>query len=154
MGRALLSLILLAACEIQPAPKKQAEPPQQPPAAQPQPAPVAPPPVVAVTDAGGVPGYAATKVEITPACLEVAAKVAQVFIDAQTEPAQRSILEQERANMTRKVGEACTTQGWSEDARKCYLATKTPAEVKACELKYPGRPERREQPVGIPPPNP
>jgi hypothetical protein len=148
-----LAFVLLAACELQPAPKKQPEPPpaaQAPPEAQ---KPVEPPPPAV---APGVPADAAPKIEISAVCLEVAAKVAQVFIDSAADPAQKSIYEQERANMTRKTGEACTTQGWSEEARKCYLATKTPAEIKACELKFPGRPERLKPPAapGVPPANP
>ena len=146
----LLALCLLAACELQPAPKKQPEP--APPAPPPQEVakPVEPPPAVAVVGDAGVD---AAKIEISGPCLEVAAKVAQVFIDSAQDPAQKSIYEQERANMTRKTGEACTQQGWSAEALKCYLATKTPAEIKACELKFPGRPPR-PAPAGIAPANP
>src|SRR5687767_10745285 len=125
--RKLVCLILLAACELQPAPKK-------------QPAPPPPPPVEAQkpVEAPQIPAAGSgAKIEITAQCLEVAAKVAQVFIDSATDPAQKSIYEQERANMTRKTGEACTTQGWSEDARKCYLASKDPAGIKACEKQFP-----------------
>jgi len=146
---ALISFALLAACEIQPAPKKQ--PPPTPPTTE-SAKPVEPPPPPPAMADGGT-GDGSAKIEITAPCLEVAAKVAQVFIDSATEPAQKSIYEQERANMTRKTGEACTTQGWSEDALKCYLATTTPAEIKACELKFPGRPPR-PAPTGIPPANP
>ena len=143
-----LGFVVLAACEIQPAPKK--EPPSAPPVAVPEaakPVEQPPPPPAAVADGGVV------KIEISAPCLEVGAKVAQVFIDGASDPAQKSIYEQERANMTRKTGEACTVQGWIEDARKCYLAAKTPAEIKACELKFPSRPPR-PQPAGIPAPNP
>jgi len=129
-----LALILLAACELQPAPKQQAAPPPPPPAAQVEaPKPVAPPP----TPPAGAGSAVAPKIEVTAPCLEVGAKVASVFIDNATDPGQKSIYEQERANMTRKTAEACTTQGWSDEARTCYLATKTPAEIKACETKFP-----------------
>ena len=139
----------LAACEIQPPPKQQAAPP--PPAQQAQP--VEPPPPI-TADAGVA--DAAVAVQITPACLQVAAKVAQVFIDAASDPAQKSIYEQERANMVRKTGEACTVQGWSENAHNCYLASKTPQDIKACELKFPGRPPRPQPPTagGLQPANP
>ena len=140
-----LALLWLAACEIQPAPKKQPEP-----AAQEAPKVVEPPPA----DAGVA--DAAVKIEITAACLQVAAKVAQVFIDAASDPAQKSIYEQERANMVRKTGEACTVQAWSENAHNCYLAAKTPVDIKACETKFPGRPVRPGQPPagGLQPANP
>jgi hypothetical protein len=145
--RAALPLLLLAACEIQPAPPKKAEPPP-PPSAMAEAPPPAPPPN---PDAGV---DAPPRIEITPDCLAVGVKVAQVFIDGASDPAQKSIYEQERANMTRKTGEACTTYRWSDNARKCYLGTKTPADIKKCEMKYtpppapvpvkpttPGRPE-------------
>ncbi|HEY5921029.1 MAG TPA: hypothetical protein VIV11_05130 [Kofleriaceae bacterium] len=144
----VLVLGLVAACEIQPAPKQQAAP--SPPPTQEQAAkPVEP--AGAPADAGAA--DAPVKIEITTACLTVASKVAQVFIDSATDPAQKSIYEQERANMTRKTGEACTVQAWSENAHNCYLASKTPVDIKACETKFPGRPPR-PTPGGIQPPNP
>lgn len=149
----LACLLLLAACELQPAPKQQptSAAPAVPP--EPTPPPVARPPEappVAPSDAGS----AAPAIEITPACLQVGAKVAQVFIDSAKDPAQHTIYEQERANMTRKTGAACTTQVWSDAARACYLATKTPADIKKCELKFtpprapvtPPRPPAEEAP--------
>jgi hypothetical protein len=126
----MVALVLLAACEIQPAPRKQAEPPPPPPSAMP-PAPVADAAVIA--DAGI---DAPPAIQISAECLEVGVKLAQVFIDSAGDPAQKSIAEQERSNVTRKTGEVCTTGRWSENARKCYLATKTPADIKKCEMKY------------------
>jgi hypothetical protein len=139
----LACLFVLAACELRPAPKEQPAPPPPPPpveAAKPV-APAPPPPPSAAEGSGS-----AARIEITPACLEVAAKVAQVFIDGATDPAQKSVYEQGRANMTRKMGEACTVQGWSEAARKCYLATKTTDGVKACETKFPAPASQPPQP--------
>lgn len=129
--RKLLCLALLAACELQPPPKQKPAPSTPPPAVATTP--VAPPPVVA--DAGGAEAPA-PKVAISAPCMQVAAKVAQVFIDSAKDPAQRNVYEQERANMTRKTGEACTAQAWSDDARACYLTSKTPADLKACETQY------------------
>ena len=143
MRRALF--VLLAACEIQPAPKQ--APPPPPPQEQ------AAKPVEPGMPADAAAPDAPEKIEITPACLTVAAKVAQVFIDSATDPAQKSIYEQERANMVRKTGEACSVQAWSENAHNCYLASKSPADIKACETKFPGRPPR-PTPGGIQPPNP
>lgn len=138
-----VALVLFAACELQPAPKHQPAP--VPAAVTPAdaPAPVPPPVDAAPPDAGP------PKVEISAPCLEVGAKIAQVFIDSAKDPVQRTALEQMRADMTRKTGEACTTQTWSAEARKCYLATKTPAQIKACETKFtPPRPANApEQPV-------
>jgi hypothetical protein len=103
----VLLLTLLAACELQPAPKKQAEPPPPPPAAQVEAAkPVeSPPPVAADAGAGS-----AAKIEITAPCLETAAKLAQLFIDLQKDPGAKSNAEQARGDMTRKMGEACSAE--------------------------------------------
>jgi hypothetical protein len=127
--RKLLCLAVLAACELQPAPKQQPAP-----AAPPAPTPAEPveaPPPTPEPGAGS-----AVRIDITPECMQVATRVAQVFIDSAKDPGQKSIYEQERANMTRKTGEACTTQGWSDAARACYLGTKQPADIKACERKH------------------
>jgi hypothetical protein len=141
MKRLLFIVIALGACELQPPPKKQAEPAQEaqpqvqkPVEAPPQPTPPPPPPEAG---SGTGSGAVAPKIEITAPCMEVAAKLAQVFIDGQTDPAQKSIAEQARADMTRKMGEACTVQPWSEGARKCYLAAKNEAAIRACEKKFP-----------------
>ncbi len=147
---AACEFVLLAACELKPAPKK------QPPAATP-PAPVtaqptAPTPPVAPpegTAGAPAPGAAAPKVEISAPCLEVGSKIAQVLIDGETDPSQKRMLDQERTTITRRSGEACTVQGWSDAARACYLGTKTPADLKACETKFspppaPPRPKSNE----------
>jgi hypothetical protein len=81
--------------------------------------------------------------------MEVAVKVAQVFIDSAKDPAQKTVLEQERANMTRRTGEACTAQAWSDDARACFLKSKSPAELSACEKQFmPPPPKKPPAPDG------
>lgn len=155
---ALLTLVGLAACELQPAPPKQEPPPAPtPPAAAPvegsgsagsaAPAPTpAPPPVAAAADAG-VADAGPPKLVISAPCMEIGAKFAQLMIDAaKDDQAQRMVREQERANMTRKTGEACTKQNWGEDARKCYLAAKTPEAFHACDSKLPPQPQQVKQP--------
>ena len=132
--RRAFALLLLAACEIQPAPKEKAAPPPPPPTAQVEaPKPVEPPPSAGSGSALPAP----PKLEVTAPCLEVGAKVASVIIDNTDDPALKSIREQERGNLTRKTAEGCTVQGWSDDARTCYLGTKTPAEIDACARKFP-----------------
>lgn len=155
--RKLLCLVLLAACELQPAPKKQppaaATPAPAPAPAKPSapPAPALPGARTTADGAGAVAGAgpAAAKPDISEPCMAVATKVAQVFIDSAKDPAQKNVYEQSRAIMTRKTGQACTAQGWSEEARTCYLAAKSPADIKACELEFsppppPKRPAPRE----------
>ena len=151
-----LALIVLAACELQPAPKKQAAPPPPPPSAQVE----AAKPVEVVADAGAAVNAAgsgsAAKIEITAPCMEVAAKLAQVFIDVQTDPGAKSNAEQARGDMIRKMGEACTVQPWSTEARACFLAAKTEPDIRACEQKFPApRPPTAPKPAGgVPPANP
>lgn len=144
--RKLLCLVLLAACELKPPPKQQPAP-STPPVTTPT-RPATPPPVVAGggAAAGTAAGAAAPKVAISGPCMEVAAKVAQVFIDSAKDTAQKNIYEQERANMTRRTGEACTAQAWSDAARACYLKSKTPADLKACEMQYMPPPPAKEPP--------
>jgi hypothetical protein len=133
ISRALV-LVMLAACELQPPPKQQAEPPPPaPPVEAVKPVEAPPPAPPPAADAGA--GSAAT-IEITAPCMEVAAKLAQVFIDSQKDPGAKSNAEQARADMTRKMGEACTVQPWSEPQRKCYLAARSEPEIRACEKKF------------------
>lgn len=144
--RRIAILALLAACELRPAPKEQptSAAPAVPPAADvpaaaavqrpPEPP---PPPVdagVAAADAG------APAVAISGPCMQVATHLAQVFIDAAGDAALKLRLEHERANMTRKMGAACTTQAWSKAARACYLAAKREPAIRACEKKFTPRP--------------
>lgn len=131
-----LVLVLCAACELQPAPKKQ-PPPPPPPAAEAAKPVEAPPPPPPPSEAAAGSGSAAKKIEITAPCMEVAAKLAQLFIDLQTDPGAKSNAEQARGDMTRKMGEACTVQPWSEEARKCYLAAKSEPDIRECEKKFP-----------------
>jgi hypothetical protein len=132
----VLSLLVSGACEIQPAPKKQPAPVVEPPARPPTPPP-------AVDDAGVADAIAPPIIQASPACINVAAHVVQVFIDTAKDPAQAAVYEQERMKMTRLTAEACQTQGWSEAAQKCYTAAKDPPGIKACENKFPPTPPPR-----------
>jgi hypothetical protein len=148
------ALALLAACELQPAPKKQAAPPPPPPAEQVEAAkPVEAPPGPIAAGSGS-----AAKIEVTAPCMEVATKLAQLFIDVQTDPGAKSNAEQARGDMTRKMGEACTVQVWSADARSCFLAAKSEPDIRACEKKFPpprpAAPPQQPMPPSAPPPGP
>jgi hypothetical protein len=68
-------------------------------------------------------------------CNETAEHVAQVLIANATDDAQRGIYEQERDKVVRGTAEACTSQQWSIAATECYLAAKTPDDIKACEQR-------------------
>lgn len=123
--------LLLAACELQPAPKN------KPPVIETQPAPPPPPPADAaqadavVVDAGPAP------IDASPECLRVAAHLVDVVVATATDPAQKSVMEGERMQMTRGMAEACTKSPWSPESIKCFGSTKTTAQIKACEKKFP-----------------
>ncbi len=146
----LAVLVLLAACELQPAPKQQptSAAPVVPPA---PPAERAPEPPRAPADAGVAPADAGEPaLAISGPCMEVATHLAQVFIDKARDPALKLRLEQEHANMTRKMGAACTTQAWSDAARACYLAATQETAIRACEKKFTPKPPPRTPPRPAP----
>jgi hypothetical protein len=155
MRRAVVLIALaagtsLAACEIQPAPKKQPVPVEVPSPPPPQlPQVPQPPPVVADAGTGEPPPIAASK-----ECIDVAAHVVQVFISTAQDPAQGAVYEQERMKMTRATAEACDKQGWSPAAMKCYLAAKNPVTIKACENKFPPPPPQPKPGAGSAAPTP
>jgi hypothetical protein len=133
----VLTFALLAACELQPAPRQQPAPPA--------PAPPAPAPVIEATaDAGVAAIDAPAAPQWTDQCREVGIHIAAVIISSATDPGAKSIYEQDREKMVRSTAETCTTQAWSDPAAKCYLKANTTAELKACEKKFtPPQPRQR-----------
>lgn len=153
----LLVLYLLAACELQPAPK------QAPPAASSAPAgsaaPVAVAPstgsaaagssggVAAVPAAGSAAGSGAGSgarvvpppppaIQVTASCEKAAVRYAELFIAGAPE-SQRGIYEQDRANMVRRTEVACTQQAWTAPALACIAQAKTDRDARACLDKFP-----------------
>ncbi len=150
----LLALCLLAACELQPAPK------QAPPAASPSPpagsaAAVAVAPTtgsaaigsaapVAVAPAAGSGAGSAVRVarppqpevQATADCEKAAVRYAELFI-AGAPQAQRGIYEQDRANMVRRTEVACTQQAWTAPALACIAQAKTDRDARKCLEKFP-----------------
>ncbi|MBV8756896.1 MAG: hypothetical protein JO257_06470 [Deltaproteobacteria bacterium] len=150
----LLMLSLLAACELQPAPK------QAPsvgsaaaPAAASAVAVQAPPPAgsaVAVQTpppAGSAVGSAAGSVaaptpvprpavQATAECEKAAVRFAELFI-AGAPASQRGIFEQDRANTVRRTEIACTQQGWTPAALACIDQSKNDRDARACLEKFP-----------------
>jgi hypothetical protein len=140
--RHVVALIMLAACELQPAPKKKPVPVEAAnPPPPPQPQTMQPP---APLDGG----MQVQPIQASAPCINVAAHVVQVFIDTAKDPAQAAVYEQERLKMTRATAEACERQAWSEAAQKCYLASKNPAAIKACENKFPPVPPAKGSGAG------
>jgi len=114
-----VAFVMLAACELVPAPKQQPAP-VVPLAAEPAPA-----------DATElVPPTAQT-------CEEIGKHVAAVMIAAAKDPAVLSILEQERDATAKKTAENCTAQKWTKAKLECYAQARAPADVKACDQRFP-----------------
>ena len=114
-----LAFVALAACEIVPAPKQ-------------QPAPVVP------LEAEPMVSDAAELVPPTAqTCEEIGKHVAAVMIAAAKDQAVRSILEQERDATAKKTAENCDAQKWTKAKLECYAQTRAPADVKACDQRFP-----------------
>lgn len=115
--------------------------------------PPAPPPGATVADAGAAPvappdrpdaqagsgsgagsgaGSGSAVAEPTKECLEVGVAIAELVISSTEDASQKAALEQDRTRLVRRAAEGCTRDGWSEGARKCFLAAKTVAALEAC----------------------
>jgi hypothetical protein len=132
MKKPLLALIvLLAACDLQPAPK-QAPPPApvpvqaEPPAGSPAPVPTMPHPIPAPVPA----------IQPTAECQQAAIKVAELLIK-DAEPSQKPEMERERVDIVRNTELACTKMGWTSPALACIAQSKTSQDTHACLAKFP-----------------
>jgi hypothetical protein len=120
-------VMLLAACELQPAPKLvphrdasvtiDAQPP----------APIAIDAPAEADDGGPAP---------SADCVTTAQQIASVVI-AGADPGVRGHYEQGRANMIRVMAAACTSQGWTADKQQCFRLAKLETDIRACEAKFP-----------------
>jgi hypothetical protein len=137
----LLVLCLLAACELQPAPKQAPTPA----ATATPPAPPRPPADAAIAVDAAVPVRRPPPqpaVQPTADCEKAAVRYTALFIAA-APPAQRGIYEQDRANTVRRTEIACTEQGWTPSALACIAQSKNDRDARACLVKFP--------PPGAPP---
>ncbi|HSN28951.1 MAG TPA: hypothetical protein VLT45_21840 [Kofleriaceae bacterium] len=153
MKKLLALCCLLAACELQPAPK------QAPPAASSAPAgsaaSVAVAPATGSAAAGPAGGIAVAPaagsaagsgarvvpppppaVQVTADCEKAAVRYAELFIAGAPE-SQRGIYEQDRANMVRRTEVACSQQAWTAPALACIAQAKTDRDARACLDKFP-----------------
>lgn len=138
--RAAVVLAVLAACDLQPPPKK------APARLAPGDATVvavvtdAPAPAIdaaaAIVDAG--PGRPApdAMIEVTEDCVQVGVEFARVYIATAVDMAERSAAERDQTRMVRKMAELCTIQNWNADKRTCWLkATTRDAHKRCAEMK-------------------
>lgn len=129
---ALSTSALLGGCDLKPAPKQR----QAPAATKP---PAAPAPTEGAPDKAPVPGEG-DKVgvkpppvaDVTPQCLEVGTKVAEIVVQTAKDDQQRAVFERERTKIVRRTAEACTNDQWSEPVRKCFLDASTQEAMQAC----------------------
>jgi len=127
-------LVLVAACELTPAPKivphrDAAEPID---AAQP----LAPVAIDAEADAALDIAPDDGGPEPSADCVTTAQQIASIVI-AGADPGVRGHYEQGRANMIRVMASACTAQGWNADKQQCFRLAKVEADIRACEAMYP-----------------
>jgi hypothetical protein len=132
MWRAAIG-VLLAACELQPAPKLVPHRDASVAIDAQVPAPVATDAAIdAAQDDDGGP-------EPSADCVTTAQQIASVVI-AGADPGVRGHYEQGRGNMIRVMAAACTSQGWTADKQQCFRLAKLETDIRACEAKFPKLP--------------
>ena len=135
--RVLFLVAALAACDLQP-PRPKAAPPalatSDAAVAVPAIADAAPPPLDAAVIADARPERPPVDaaIEVTGACVEVGEQFTTTFIATATDIAERSAADRDRARMTRKMAELCTTQRWSAGKRVCWIEASTRADHQRC----------------------
>lgn len=132
---------MVAACDLQPAPKSKASPAPGSAAgsaapAAPTPRPVAPAgsaaPAGAVVDAGVPAQPPVDAMDVSERCLAVSEHVATVLIETVQDPAQKAAYVQDRARIVRRSAEACTRDAWKDEMVACLFAARTQQAVQDC----------------------
>jgi len=141
----MLSLVLLAAaCEHEPPPKKSAPaqptntaaapanpPPNTPPPNTPPPGtPPGPPPGAAVD--AGVAAPPDAPPEPTQPCLDMGTHLADVMLSEAKDPAQKAALEQDKTKIVRRAAEACTRDKWKPETLQCFAKATTTEQMQIC----------------------
>ena len=122
--RNALCLILLAACELEPAPKVAPKP-----VAAPAPAPAAvptPPPPPAPVPAAPV------QTVVEDECTKAAVRYVEVQIAEAKDAQLKTSLEMEKARTIGRIEKGCREQKWPADVIGCYKGAKTVAELGVC----------------------
>jgi hypothetical protein len=124
----LAVLVVLAACDLQPAPKQATHRD----AAE---ADALPTPPLA-TDAELAPPLDGDPSPPSADCVTTAEHIAAVLIDS-ADAGARGSFEDARGNMVRVMAAACTKQSWNADRQQCMRLAKLEVDVRACESKFP-----------------
>jgi len=120
MRSAVVVLVVLAACDLRPAPKQ------------------APKPPAATVDAGrpALIDIDASAGDAGPpsadACLQVGAHIGELWVATATDAAQKALYEQERTKTVKNVADTCTRDAWSEAARTCHLQATKWLDMQSC----------------------
>ncbi len=114
----------LGACDLRPAPRKQAEPAA---AAAPATA-AAPAPAPATAGANDLAG----------ACMQIGIRVADVLIASAADAVLKAQYEQARTDTVRSTAEACMRGQWDAGLRQCFLTASTQPQLDACNARAPG----------------
>jgi hypothetical protein len=155
--------VLLAGCDLQPPPKKQAPTAQRPgtvtppaagggsaavkpsPAQPPKPPPT--PPTPGSADAGSSSGSGSAAAESAPSCLEVGTAFAELWVRTSKDPSDKAANELDRTKLVKKITDGCTTAAWSEEVRTCYMKATDRTQADACgKLVRPAK--ARDNPAG------
>jgi hypothetical protein len=130
-------LVVLAACELQPAPP----PPPAPAAGSAQPVATgsAAQPVATGSGSAAAPvprPVAPPPIEATPECEQAGIKLADLMV-AGAEESQKPAFERDRANIVRRTEAACTQQHWVPASLSCIAQSKNDRDARACLEKFP-----------------
>jgi hypothetical protein len=134
-------LLILGACDLQPAPKVVPAPT----APAPGTTPPTPEPTLGTPGAPGAllaldAGVAPVPVDasaVSERCVGVGTHVADVLIEEASDPSTKAAFVQDRSRTVRRTAEACTRDTWSDALMDCYLASKTQAAMQACTKPAP-----------------
>jgi hypothetical protein len=118
--RTLAVLLLLTACDLQPAKRDEATGTVT---AKPTPANKAPTP-------------APPPVAATP-CQKASVHITNIIIAGVTDPVMKKQQEQTRASTERRIAESCTREKWNDEKQRCFLDGKNNDDVAACFKKFP-----------------
>lgn len=118
-------LILLTACDLQPAKQKKSV----------EPAAAVAAPVDAATDPD-----AAVKVlpiKASQECIEVGTHLAKLVVDAMIDDDAKAKQKENEATTIKSAAETCSKDKWTIEGKTCLLASKTLQDTNLCNVKPP-----------------
>ncbi len=124
--RRLSLLLLLTACDLQPAKQKKSTEPA---------------PAVAPVDAATEPAKAqdagVQPIKASAECIEVGTHLAKLVIAAMIDEAAKAKQKENEATTIKSSAETCSKDKWTAVGRSCLLASKSLQETNLCDVKPP-----------------